>query len=129
MYFSPQSWTIPTFGFGIYQAGVEFSQAGASTTYSGITSWTVPSSGVVTTNLPAGSFELQQNNTVQIPVTFSFQNKATTGAFIATQSYAVGLDSINWSATGTGVGTTTSRLHGWSDQLENGSGITSLIEV
>ena len=103
VYFGQQSGTYAstTFGFSIYAGGTA---SGLSTsTYSGVTSWTVPSTGVTTSGLPGVgvAFELQQNNTVQIPVTFSFQNKTTAGVFIATNSYAVGLDYIRWSAAGT----------------------------
>jgi len=98
-YFGTQA-ASTTFGFSIYQGGTAWAQA--TSTYSGVTSWVTPSSGVVTTGLPGTqvAFELQQNNSVTIPVTFSFQNKSTAGAFIPTQTYAVGLDSINWSANG-----------------------------
>jgi hypothetical protein len=98
-YFGTQA-ASTTFGFSIYQGGAAWAQA--TSTYAGVTSWVTPSSGVVTTGLPGVNvaFELQQNNSVTIPVSFSFQNKATTGAFIPTQTYAVGLDSINWSPDG-----------------------------
>jgi len=99
VYFGTQA-ASTTFGFSIYQGGAAWAQA--TSTYSGVTSWVTPSSGVVTTGLPGAqvAFELQQNNSIQVPVSFSFQNKATTGVFIPTQTYAVGLDSINWSPDG-----------------------------
>jgi peptidoglycan hydrolase-like protein with peptidoglycan-binding domain len=101
-YFGTQA-ASTTFGFSIYNGGAAWAlPAGATSTYSGVTSWVTPSSGVITTGLPGTqvAFELQQNNTVQIPVSFSFQNKTIGGVFIPTQTYAVGLDSINWSADG-----------------------------
>lgn len=105
VYFGTQA-ASTTFGFDVYAGGVGGTIA--SSTYSGVTSWSVPSSGVVTTGLPGANvaFELQQNNTIQLPVTFQFQNRATTGAFIATNTYAVGLDSINWSLSGNDTKTT-----------------------
>jgi hypothetical protein len=90
-----------TFGFSIYQNGSLFGTA--STTFGSVTSWSVPSTGVVTTGLPGANvaLELQQNNTIQIPVTFSFQNRnAATSAFIANGTYAAALDSVNWSPDG-----------------------------
>jgi len=110
-YFGTQS-ASTTFGFSIYQGGTEWAQA--TSTYSGVTSWVTPSSGVITTGLPGTqvAFELQQNNTVQIPVSFSFQNKTTSGVFIPTQTYAVGLDSINWSANGNQPLTVTNFMSG-----------------
>ncbi len=93
------------FNFDIYAGGS--AQGLASSTYSAVTSWTVPSSGVISSSLPYGAdaFELQQNNTIQLPVTFTFQNKTTAGVFVPTNTYAVGLDSINWSTNGTASST------------------------
>ena len=76
------------FNFGIYENGVEVNPNVSSA----VTSWSVPSSGVVTTGLASGeAFKLQQNNTVQIPVTYSIG----TGNW-STGIYAVGLDSVNY---------------------------------
>jgi len=100
VFFGTQS-ASTTFGFSIYQNGSLFGTA--STTFGSVTSWSVPSTGVVTTGLPGANvaFELQQNNTIQIPVTFSFQNRnAATSAFIANGTYAASLDSVNWSPDG-----------------------------
>ena len=124
-YFGTQA-ASSTFGFSIYQGGAAWAQA--TSTYSGVTSWVTPSSGVITTGLPGAqvAFELQQNNTVQIPVSFSFQNKTTGGTFIPTQTYAVGLDSINWSADGD-ERYYRHELHGRSDLMENVTDLTSLV--
>ena len=105
VYFGTQS-ASTTFGFSIYAGGA--ASGFASSTYSGITAWNIPSSGVTTSGLPGTNvaFELQQNNTVQIPVTFSFQNRTTAGTFIATNSYAVGLDYVRWSPDGGSLHTT-----------------------
>jgi len=100
VYFGVQS-ASTTFAFDVYQGGV--GQLIASSTYGAVTSWSVPSSGVVTSGLPGASnaFELQQNNTIQLPITFSFQNRnAATSAFIANNTYAVGLDGVNWTLDG-----------------------------
>ena len=99
VYFGTQG-SSNTFGFSIYAGG---SASGLSTsTYSGITSWSIPSTGVVTSGLPNSNvaFELQQNNQVQLPITFTFQNRKTDGSFIATNVYAVGLDNVVWSLDG-----------------------------
>ena len=57
------------FDFSVYKNG----STSDMSAYQGTESFSVPSSGVVTNGLPANiAFELLQNNTVQIPVTFSF---------------------------------------------------------
>ncbi|HUD04112.1 MAG TPA: peptidoglycan-binding protein [Candidatus Paceibacterota bacterium] len=86
-----------TFVMQTYVSGVSSTVYNASTT-----SWSIPSSGVVSTGLTgANAFELQQNNSVQIPITYLLTGKTTAGAAISTsQSYAVGLNGINWSTTG-----------------------------
>jgi len=95
-----------TFGFSLYQGGVPWTIAagGATSTYSAVTSWSNPSSGVTTSGLPGTNvaFEVQQNNTTPpIPVTFTFQNHTINNTgYIPTNTYAVGLDSINWSKDG-----------------------------
>ncbi|HUD04101.1 MAG TPA: IPT/TIG domain-containing protein [Candidatus Paceibacterota bacterium] len=77
-----------TFNLGIYENGVEVTPVGAA-----MASFLVPTSGVITTGLTANqAFELQQNNSVQIPVTFLFNSGSVSG----TGNYAVGLDSINY---------------------------------
>jgi len=103
VYFGDQA-ASSTFKLGVYLNGSEVgTQLVASST-----AVQVPSSGVVTTGLPGvtgGSsgtaFELQQNNTVTIPITFNMQGRVSaTGASITYGSYAIGLDSINWSLDG-----------------------------
>jgi hypothetical protein len=92
-----------TFNFGVYVGGVESTVQNA---VASSTSWSIPSSGVVTSGLPTGNnaFELQQNNSIQIPVTFLYQGRVSaSGALISSNTYAIGLDSINWSLNGNSV--------------------------
>jgi len=99
VYFGTQA-ASTTFAFSIYANGA--ASGLATSTYGAVTSWAVPSSGVVTTGLPGATnaFELQQNNTIQLPVTFSFQNRTTASTFIANGTYAASLDGINWTLDG-----------------------------
>ncbi|MDB5194194.1 MAG: hypothetical protein JWN50_208 [Parcubacteria group bacterium] len=84
-----------TFNFAVYVGGVKQVQNVASTT-----SWSVPSSGVVTSGLATGqAFKLQQNNTVTLPVSFYFEGRTPAGVLVTSGTYAVGLESINWSLT------------------------------
>jgi len=97
-----------TFNMGVYVGGVE---PVAQNAVASSTSWSIPSSGVVTSGLPTGNnaFELQQNNSIQIPVTFLYAGRLITttppadAAAIAQNTYAIGLDSINWSLNGNSV--------------------------
>ncbi len=61
--------------------------------YSHSESFSVPSAGVITQGLPSNvAFEIQQNNTVQIPVTFYlYLGQNTSG------NYSIGLNSVNFS--------------------------------
>lgn len=92
IWFGPQAST--TFTFATYFGGVATTLSVASTT-----SWSVPSSGVVTsgTGITSGGFKLQQNNSVTIPVTFYFEGRTTTSALVSSGTYAVGLQSVKWS--------------------------------
>ena len=77
--------------FDIYAGGALASLVVASST--GIT---VPSSGVITSGL-TNSFTLQENNSADIAVSFVFQGRVTpTGTLITSNSYAVGLERLNW---------------------------------
>jgi peptidoglycan hydrolase-like protein with peptidoglycan-binding domain len=57
------------------------------------TSVTVPS-GV--TNETSNSFTLQEGNTVEIPVSFTFEGRTVAGALVSLGSYAVGIQQLNW---------------------------------
>jgi peptidoglycan hydrolase-like protein with peptidoglycan-binding domain len=75
--------------FVIYRGGAEVALDVASST-----SITVPS-GV--SNVTANSFTLQENNTVDIEVSFVFEGRDDdSGAAITTGSYAVGIQQLNW---------------------------------
>jgi len=84
-----------TFGFGIYQNDTLTTQTVASST-----SFAIPSSGVVTAGLSTGqAFKLAKNNTVTVPVTFSFENRTVAGAILnTTNTFKVGLESVNWAS-------------------------------
>jgi hypothetical protein len=99
LYFGTQA-ASTTFAIAPYVNGV----VTASSTFAvAATSWNIPSSGVVTTGLPGASvaFELQQNNSIQIPVNFLLYGRNSAGSLVAAGSYAVGLNGINWSTNGT----------------------------
>lgn len=89
--------TTPAFGtsttyFQIYKAGTASTQTVASTT-----GYSTPSTGVVTTGIGPNSFKLQQNNSVTLPVSFTFEGRTTAGSLLSTDSYAVGVEGIKWS--------------------------------
>jgi hypothetical protein len=91
--------------FGIYKGST-------LQTYSGLTvatssSFTTPS-GVVTSGLGSNSFKLQENNEVTIPVEFLFEGRLTNSSLVGTDTYAIGVEEIRWSANeGTSVQTST----------------------
>ncbi len=74
--------------FLIYRGGSAVTTSGASSS-----SMTVPS-GVV--SVTANSFTLQEGNTVDVPVSFLFEGRASTGALVTTGSYAIGIAQLNW---------------------------------
>jgi len=59
----------------------------------------VPSSGVVTAGL-TDSFILQENNEINVPISFLFEGRTTAGAAVSTGSYAVGFSGLNWVSLG-----------------------------
>jgi len=88
-----------TFGFGTYKASTLTTLLNASTT-----SYTIPSSGVVTSGLQTGqAFKISENGTADISVDFLFEGRTAAGVLLATDSYAVGVESIKWSLTGNNV--------------------------
>jgi peptidoglycan hydrolase-like protein with peptidoglycan-binding domain len=97
--------TSPAFGtstsfFEAYQSGSASTLLVASTT-----SYTTPGSGVVTTGLTE-SFTLQEGNQIDLPVSFTFEGRTTTGSLVSTASYAIGLEQIQWVGPG-GLNTST----------------------
>lgn len=76
--------------FKIYASGALTALNAASTT-----SITVPSSGVVVDNAN-NSFTLQENNSVDIPVAITLYGRSVGGSLISPNSYAVGLERLNW---------------------------------
>ncbi len=74
--------------FTVYRGGTAVATGGASST-----SLTVPSGVVSVTN---NSFTIQENNTVDIPVSFTFEGRTTAGALLSLGSYAVGISQLNW---------------------------------
>jgi hypothetical protein len=102
LYFGTQA-ASTTFAFNIYQGGAATTLMAASST-----SWSVPSSGVVTSSLPATvAFKLQENNEVTIPVTFLVEGRTAAGVLVTSQSYAIGVSSIAWGTTTDSVNTST----------------------
>jgi len=87
--------TSPAFGtstdyFNLYRNGAISTQLVASTT-----GYSVPSSGVTTSGL-TNSFRLSENNSVTIPVTFTFENRTTAGDLLGLGAYEVGMEGIKW---------------------------------
>jgi hypothetical protein len=97
VYFGTQA-ASTTFDFQVYENGA----ASAQTFFTATSSWSIPSSGVVTTGLPSANvaFKLAQNNSVTMPVSFVFTGRNSTGSLVNTASYAVGLKNFKWSTTG-----------------------------
>jgi peptidoglycan hydrolase-like protein with peptidoglycan-binding domain len=102
LYFGTQA-ASSTFVITLYKNG---SVLVAVATDASSTSWYTPSSGVVTTGLPGVSggnnqFELQQNNEVQVPVTYSISNRDSAGVQqFGTGDYSAQISAINWSLNG-----------------------------
>lgn len=93
--------------FIVYAGGAATATGGASTT-----SITVPS-GVVTSGL-TDSFTLQENNTVDIPVSFLIEGRTTAGTAVSTGSYAIGIANLNWvSSAGLQASTFMSGVNEW----------------
>ena len=90
--FGTQASTSPMVTFGIYQGSTLVATAVSSST-----SLTIPS-GAITSGVGTNSFKISENNEVTIPVTFLFEGRTTAGALLATGSYSVGIESINWSS-------------------------------
>ncbi len=77
--------------FRIYRNGTDVTSSigvVASTT-----SVTVPS-GVA--NVTNNSFTIQEGNTVDIPVSFTFEGRTSAGALVSLGSYSVGIAQLNW---------------------------------
>lgn len=83
--FGPQSNASTTFNFVVYKDGVNVNSSITSSS----TSFSVPSTGVVTHG--SGSFTVQENNEITVPVKVTF-----VGNGLSLGSYAVGLDSVKW---------------------------------
>lgn len=98
MFATQASSTGPMFGFRVYNSAG--SEVAADANLASTTGFTVPSSGVVTANLASGSFTLQQNNSVTIsPITVTIAGK-TDNTGVPRSAIAVGIDQINWVASG-----------------------------
>lgn len=109
--------TSPAFGtsttyFNLYKDGAASTFLVASTT-----GYSTPSTGVSTAGL-TNSFSITENNSVTIPVTFTFENRTEAGALLSLGSYAVGIDGIKWVSGGTVV--TTSHMAGDTDWQSSG---------
>ncbi len=97
LYFGTQS-ASSTFAFQTYVGGTATTLLVASST-----SYDVPSSGagVVTAGLSTGqAFKLQEGASIDLPAHFIFEGRTTAGALVSTNTYAVGLENIKWSNTG-----------------------------
>jgi len=95
VYFGTQA-ASSTFNFGVYKGSVLTTILAASST-----SYTIPSTGVVTSGLTgANAFKISENGSADISVDFILNGRTAAGALLATDAYAVGLESINWSLTG-----------------------------
>ncbi|MDE1874684.1 MAG: peptidoglycan-binding protein [Patescibacteria group bacterium] len=106
IYFGQQA-ASSTFGFGIYENGVKTTITDASST-----AWSVPSNGAVTTGLTNAAFKISQNNSVTMPIDFIFEGRTSGGSLVPTASYAVGLESVNWSTTDGGASNTSNFMSG-----------------
>ena len=82
--------SLLTQSFDIYAGGALTALVAASST-----AITVPSSGVITSGL-TNSFTLQENNSADISVAFTLYGRTTAGGLISSNSYAVGLERLNW---------------------------------
>lgn len=76
--------------FTIYRGGTDVT---ATLAVASSTSLTIPSGVANETN---NSFTIQEGNTVDIPVSFTFTGRTTGGAAVALGSYAVGISQLNW---------------------------------
>jgi peptidoglycan hydrolase-like protein with peptidoglycan-binding domain len=76
--------------FSVYRGG---SDVTSSLGVASSTSLTVPSGVASVTN---NSFTIQENNTVDIPVSFTFLGRTAAGALVDLGSYAVGISQLNW---------------------------------
>lgn len=79
--------------FVIYLNGASNNPAVSSTT-----DFSVPSSGVTTAGL-TNSFTLAKDQSVTIPVSFTFQGSLAAGGGVTYGNYAVALERINWVST------------------------------
>jgi hypothetical protein len=96
-----------TFAFGTYKGSVLTTLLNASST-----SFTIPSTGVVTSGLQTGqAFKISENGSADISVDFLFEGRTAAGALIATDAYAIGLENIKWALTA-GVPVTSSFMTG-----------------
>lgn len=82
------------------------------------TSYSTPSSGVVTAGLTE-SWTLQEGNEITIPVEFYLEGRTTAGALVTGGSYAIGLEGIKWS-TNTTSANTSNFMAGDSDWRTSG---------
>jgi peptidoglycan hydrolase-like protein with peptidoglycan-binding domain len=94
----------PMFGSSTTFFKVYLNSAATTLLVASSTDYSAPSSGVVNST---NTFTLQENNEVTIPVSFLFEARTTPqGVAVSTGSYAVGLESIQWTSAGGVVSTT-----------------------
>jgi len=106
IYFGSQA-GANTFDFAVYQNGVKTTLSTLAVATS--TAWSNPSTGAVTSGLSGGSsFEIPQNNSVTLPVDFTFTGRTTAGSLVPVGSYSVGLEGVTWNTSDSGTGSTTS---------------------
>lgn len=101
IYFGTQT-ASSTFNLALYKGGVRQTLAISSST-----SFVTPSTGVVSTGLTNANFELQQNNSTDVTVTYIGEGRTTAGALVSTDNYAVQFEAVNWSTTDGGPVKTT----------------------
>jgi hypothetical protein len=97
------------------QDWVAYNNGSVTTNTAGVgssTSITVPSSGVVTTGIGTNTFEVQQNNTVTLPISMEFDGRTSAGSLVSTGSYAIQLNAIHWLSQSSGGLTSSTFMNG-----------------
>ncbi len=104
-----------TFTFGTYKGSANTTLLVASTS-----SYTIPSSGVVTSGVGAASFKLQENNEVTLTVEYLFEGRTVLGSLVSTDTYAIGIESIRWSTNDGATMQTSTFMAGETDWRTSG---------
>lgn len=87
----------------VYLNGTRVSANADARIVASSTDFSVPSSGVTTSGIGSNSFQVAENNSVDIPVTFWFEGRTVAGALVTSGSYAVGVERLEWYSADTAV--------------------------